>query len=137
VERLTPADLQSLEVIISEMHTAARLGDFTRLIDCDYQFHTYVVHAAGHELLEEMWRNTHAKVRVYLAATGLMHASMKSIAKSHTLILDVLRTRDAKRVRDAMVQHIEDVFEPFLKTVLRAGPVTAPPGDTNQSGSAR
>jgi DNA-binding GntR family transcriptional regulator len=132
-ELLTDTDLQNLESIIKDMQKAADLNDFSRIIECDYQFHQYIVHAAGHDLLEEMWRSTDAKIRVYLSATGLMHTNMRAIAKSHRLILEALRSRDPQRVRDVTAHHIEEALSTFVAKVLRRTP--KPPGEDGQQRS--
>lgn len=119
IGRLTDSDFERLGLIIQEMLAAAKLGDFPRVVECDYQFHKYIVHLARHDLLEEMWRNTDRKIRVYLTATSLMHADMKSIAESHAVILKALRKREPERVKRVMVKHIEEALNLFVTRVLR------------------
>jgi DNA-binding GntR family transcriptional regulator len=118
--RLTTDDLMHLDGLVMEMRLAADAGSFLRILDCDYQFHEYVIHAAGHELLEEMWKATHAKIRVYLSATNLMYADLKLTAESHARVLEALRSGDAEVARMAMAAHTEAALEQLVTRVLAA-----------------
>ena len=120
VERLSDEDFAHLAALIKDMVAAANRRDFSRVLDCDYQFHASIVRAAGHELLEETWRATDAKVRVYLSATNLMHGDLKTIVESHKTALQALRSRDPERARRVMVKHIERSLSAMEARVLRA-----------------
>ena len=87
VKRLTQADLERLETILTEMLTVARRGDFPRMVEWDYQFHEYIMRASGHRLLYETWMGMDRKIRVYLSATNLMYADMKAVVQGHLSIL--------------------------------------------------
>jgi DNA-binding GntR family transcriptional regulator len=118
VKRLTSEDFQRLEMMAKEMLAAARLGNFSRVVECDFQFHSYIVHAAGHDLLEDMWRSMDGKIRVYLSATNLMYAELKSIVRGHVAILEALRRRDPRKAGKVMSEHIEEVLNLFVTRVL-------------------
>lgn len=119
VERLTPADFMRLEELIKEMLVAANDRDYPRLLQCDYLFHETIVHAAANEVLEEVWRTTQGKVRVYLAATNLVYSDWKDLVESHAALLDALRSRDPEQARDAMAKHIDRSLN-----LLVAGPLS-------------
>lgn len=120
VKRLTADDLMRLEELVKEMRVAAEHKDFSRIQECDYEFHRYIVHAADHELLEEVWRLTDAKIRVYLSATNIMHADLKSIAESHAVAFEAIRSHDPERARKAIARHIDEALTPLVKRILSA-----------------
>jgi DNA-binding GntR family transcriptional regulator len=117
-KRLTAADFMHLDGLVKEMLVAADAGDFLRILNCDFQFHEYVMHVAGHGLLEEVWRATDAKIRVYLSATNLMYANLKSTAQSHARVFEGLRSGDPERARKAMEAHTEAALEQLVTRVL-------------------
>lgn len=118
VERLMPTDFTHLDGLIKEMAVAADYKDYSLLLQCDYLFHETIVHTAGNDLLEEVWRTTHGKVRVYLSATNLVYADWKDLAESHATLLETLRTRDPERAREATVRHINRSLNLFVARAL-------------------
>ena len=116
--RLTEADFTHLEALIKEMSAAAEAGNFSHVLECDYAFHRYVIHAAGHDLLEEVWANTDKKIRVYLSATNLMRTDLQSIAESHKATLEALRARDPERAKRATTKHIHESLDPLVTRIL-------------------
>lgn len=119
VKRLTQADFERLETILTEMLTVARRGDFPRMVEWDYQFHEYIMRASGHRLLYETWMGMDRKIRVYLSATNLMYADMKAVVQGHLSILQALRRRDPQRAVRVMAEHMDEVLDLFLTKVLQ------------------
>ena len=119
VKRLTEEDFQRLETILKEMRAAARQRDFPRMSEWDYQFHEYVMRAAGHRLLHDTWAGMDGKIRVYLSATNLMYADMKSVVEGHLPILQALRRRDPQRASRVMAEHLGEVLDLYLTKVMQ------------------
>jgi DNA-binding GntR family transcriptional regulator len=119
VKRLTEEDFQQLERILTEMLAVARRGDFPRMVEWDYLFHEYIMRASGHRLLYETWVGMDRKVRVFLSATNLMYADMKSVVEGHVPILRALRRRDPQRASRVMAEHLGEVLDLFLTKVVR------------------
>jgi len=118
-KRLTSEDFERLEKILNEMLAAARQGDFPRMVEWDYLFHEYIMRASNHRLLYETWKGMDAKIRVYLSATNLMYADMKSVVEGHLPILQALRRRDPQRASRVMAEHMGEVLELFLTKVMQ------------------
>ena len=131
-KRLTAADLTHLDGLVKEMFVAARAGDFSGFIQCDYRFHEYIIHAGGHDLLEEVWKTTHAKIRVYLAATNLMQAELKSIAQGHARALEALRAGDPERAKKAMETHTDVSLKLLLAKLQNDTRTVGRPWDRKQ-----
>jgi DNA-binding GntR family transcriptional regulator len=121
VGRFTTDDFSRLNSVLKSMQAAAEARDFARVLACDYEFHEYIMHAAGHDLLEEVWRTTDAKIRVYLSATNLMWTDMQFIPESHKRTLAALRSGDPEQARRAMMKHIEESLDPLISGVLSKG----------------
>jgi DNA-binding GntR family transcriptional regulator len=118
VKRLTQADFDRLETILTEMLTVARRGNFPRMVEWDYQFHEYIMRASGHRLLYDTWVGMDRKIRVYLSATNLMYTDMKAVVQGHLPILQALRRRDPQRASRVMAEHMGEVLDLFLTKVL-------------------
>lgn len=119
VKRFTEEDFQYLENALKEMLAAARHRDFPRMIEWDFQFHAYIMRASGHRLLYDTWMGMDGKIRVYLSATNLMYADMKSVVEGHLPILQALRRRDPQRASRVMAEHLGEVLDLFLTQVLQ------------------
>ena len=143
VHRATADDFTALERVTRDMREAANAGDFSRVLECDYAFHRYLIQLAGHDLLEEIWRTTDAKIRVYLSATNHMHVDLQTIAKSHRVVLDALRTRDPEKARRATMKHIEEALDRVVTRILkttnkeRPGTVAGRQAGSGTAGQAR
>ncbi len=120
VKKLTQGDLAHLDALVKEMLIAANERDYRHLLRCDYLFHETIVHAAGNDLVEEVWRTTHGKVQIYLSATNLVYSDFNSLVESHGALLDALRTRDPQRAREAMANHIDRPLDRFVTRALTA-----------------
>jgi DNA-binding GntR family transcriptional regulator len=75
--------------------------------------------ASGHRLLYETWVGMDRKIRVYLSATNLMYADMKSVVEGHVPILRALRRRDPQRASRVMAEHLGEVQDLLLSKVIR------------------
>jgi len=129
VKRMTEEDFRRIEAIIGEMSSMARVGDFPGMVECDYRFHACIMQASGHPLLFEMWAGLDRKIRIYLSALNRMYGDMDSVVKGHVAILQALRKRDPKRASRIMSDHMVEVLEPFVTTILRSLK-TAGPNDS-------
>ena len=122
LRHLTVQDLQHLEKLAKDMLEFAKLGDFSRVVDCDFHFHNYLVHRAGHQLLENLWTSIDRKIRAYLSVTNLMYKDMNSIVRGHLQILHALQRGDDQRLGGLMEEHIDEVLNLFISNrLLRTG----------------
>jgi len=111
---LTPHDLVQLEMFVNQMLDSARLGDFSRVVQLDFQFHSYIVGRANHHLLQRLWASMDRKIRVYLSATNLVYGDLHAIVRGHLRILEALRQRDGQHVTKLMEEHIDEVLNVFI-----------------------
>lgn len=118
-ERLTPADLETLETLAAGMREAARRGEYGRLVGLDYQFHAHICRASGHGVLYETWQAISGKVRLYLSATNLVYPNQQDIAHGHQAILDAIRAKSKKRAHRAMQEHLGEMLNLFVAQVIR------------------
>ena len=133
LRHLTVQDLQHLEALAKDMLEFAKLGDFPRVVDCDFHFHNYLVRRAGHQLLENIWTSIDRKIRAYLSVTDLMYyKDMESIVRGHLEILHALRAGDEQHLDGLMEEHIDGMLnvlisKGFLKTRVGSGKPTEEP----------
>ena len=112
VKRATDADLDLL---------AAELGKFTAGLaghpserdaaSLDVQFHDAFYLAAHHERLYLSWSNIRLQVYRFLLTRNLANPDWReNMARGHTEILDVLRSRDEEAVVATVVTHIQYAY---------------------------
>ncbi|MFB3817867.1 MAG: GntR family transcriptional regulator [Candidatus Methylomirabilales bacterium] len=105
-DRLSPADLAALDGMLARMERAAGRGQFSRLLELDFEFHERICRASGHRMLYEIWSGMERKVRLFLSATNLLYTDLRGIVRGHAGILDALRRRDGAAAQQAMARHL-------------------------------
>src|SRR5687767_13627630 len=116
--RLTPQDVSRLEALIEEGAQAARDGDALRNAECNAHFHTLILAAAQHSLLERAWRML-SPLRWLLAPAAvpaLNEAEVDQWVARHRLLLDALRSGNPTVAEEAARAHIlESMRRPYAR----------------------
>lgn len=102
-ENITPAALDYLRGIITQMEAALKRRDYDRLISLDIQFHSYIWDHAGHELLQEALKDMKVQVQhfMYLTRPGFED----EYPQTHQEIIDVLELGDARKAMEVIHEH--------------------------------
>lgn len=109
-DRLHAADLAALEGTLARMQRAADRGQFSQLLELDFEFHEFICRASGHRLLYQMWSGMERKIRLFLSATNLLYTDLRGIVRGHADILRALRRRDRAAAQRAMARHLGEVL---------------------------
>jgi DNA-binding GntR family transcriptional regulator len=117
-EQLTANDFEKLESILAEMNHAARQGDYPHLVELDFEFHAFVCRGSRHQTLFEAWNGMAGKIRLYLSATNLMYQHLERISKGHAKVLEGLKSRDKAKACQAMIEHLDEMLEPFIARLV-------------------
>ncbi|MCC7371320.1 MAG: GntR family transcriptional regulator [Chloroflexi bacterium] len=113
IQHWTESDLQQMEALLEEAD--ATLHDqhaILQRVELDLSFHDHLFRLSRHKLLQEAWTNLRAKIRVLLAATGVLRVSAAvpkqplSYRRGHAALLEALRSRDRDRLEAETIHHL-------------------------------
>lgn len=113
LQHLTEEDVRQMESLLEEAD--ATLHDqhaILQRVELDLSFHDQLFRLSRHKLLQEAWTNLRAKIRVLLAATGVLSVNAAvprqpaSYRRGHATLVDALRAGDADRLEVETVRHL-------------------------------
>lgn len=108
-ERASAADRAELREAIEQMAAAVATGDVTSLVQADVGFHHALVKAAGNVALVELADALGAQLVQERAATWNSPGRPDRSLAEHRAIHDAIASRDADRVREAVLAHLASV----------------------------
>ena len=113
-ERAAAADLERLEALMVDMQRALRAKDIDEVAEIDLAFHGTIVELSGFSLLRHIWGSLDGLVRLrsYQALDRPGKARtyfLSSSIASHSVLVDLIRERDAEAAAAAVRAHILDV----------------------------
>jgi DNA-binding GntR family transcriptional regulator len=105
--KMTDADLERLEAILSKAGKTKDLTEFSRL---DSAFHDEVVVIARHSRLQRMWNDVRAQMELWLARLHQrrehsQHDVREATLSSHRKMIDTLAMRKPDVAADLMERH--------------------------------
>lgn len=122
--RLTEADFRIMAGIIDEMAAAAgqqagrtREG-LSRSVELNVAFHRYLVERAGHELLLKAWLSVTPLNWRFVTYIHLLNPDPVELAERHRSLLTAYRSGDQVLAAAAIRQHIWEVAERVLPTIV-------------------
>jgi DNA-binding GntR family transcriptional regulator len=108
--RLTTADLDELEILVSAMRRAAAEADLDQLAEDDVRFHELVIARSGHPHCLQIWKTIEPRVRAHFRRDAPVHPSPFELPDEHQELLDALRTGDEATVLAVLERHIWHYF---------------------------
>jgi DNA-binding GntR family transcriptional regulator len=104
-ETMTPAELDELDALYSEMLAAARRGEAHDQSRADAAFHGAIARGTRNATLERQWSflEPYSRTFITLSRPG---ADLVEMAEEHLPILEALRAGDGKRAAKAMHRHL-------------------------------
>lgn len=106
-QNLSQEDFDHLEEIarqMEEMDADPDSGDYKRMAQYDFQFHTYIWSRIGHDLLEQALENLKPQAHYYMYLTR--QAGQTDYAEKHRILIDFLKQGDRSKVNEIMLDHI-------------------------------
>jgi DNA-binding GntR family transcriptional regulator len=108
-ERITQAELQTLDELMARMRVAVEAQDGPGFSDLNREFHATIIGACGNEMLRELtmdiWQRHSGFQRVFRMVPERLAASQSE----HEGIMDALRARDPKRAAALALWHKRSV----------------------------
>jgi len=105
IKVMTDADFAELGKQIWVMERAARENDLLKVVEADLRFHDIVMSSAEQPHTTQIWRTIWPRIRAYFFRYGRT-ASLEVMVDEHRELLDVLQTRDEKRILQQLERHI-------------------------------
>jgi DNA-binding GntR family transcriptional regulator len=116
-ERITEAELATLERLMTRMRKAVDAQNGPGFSDLNHEFHETIVAACGNEMLRELtmdiWQRHSGFQRVFRMVPERLAASQAE----HEGIMAALRARDAKRAAELALWHKRSVGDTVSKLV--------------------
>jgi DNA-binding GntR family transcriptional regulator len=106
-QNLSQEDFYHLEEIarqMEEMDADPDSGDYKRMAQYDFQFHTYIWSRIGHDLLEQALENLKPQAHYYMYLTR--QAGQTDYAEKHRILIDFLKQGDRSKVNEIMLDHV-------------------------------
>jgi DNA-binding GntR family transcriptional regulator len=134
IDHLTESDFRRLQELIRQMELLHPKADLERILEKNTEFHSIIYSAAKNEtlvgMIEQLWRDIRRlRSRYLLTPHGHQHSTAE-----HTLILEALRAKDRKRVRELILKHCEHSKLVLLRSGDHRG---SPETNTGRSSAAQ
>ncbi|MFN3706358.1 MAG: GntR family transcriptional regulator [Thermoflexales bacterium] len=106
-QRISDADCDELDALVSQMREAGRRGDIVTLVECDMAFHRCLCERSGSTTLVQMWTPLYSQIQRFVAQSHPQHfRNLADIADTHDPIVAVLRKRKPAAAARAVREHI-------------------------------
>lgn len=107
-EQATDEDIESLISCVAEMKRAEAEGRFVDLAELDHKFHEIFLNISSTEIVKRVWRSIGGAIKMFQVAGDKVFSEHGSVADSHLPIIEALKSRDSKRLRCVVINHIEE-----------------------------
>ncbi|MCA0920154.1 GntR family transcriptional regulator [Pseudooceanicola nanhaiensis] len=124
VERLTPEALARVETQHALLVTLAKEGKTQKQVQEDYALHRMLLEIAGNRRVLRTFDQIAMELRAGIALTGVVYEDPLELARSHDVLVEALRARDAALLRARLQAHLEDARHHVL-ALFRAGAAEA------------
>lgn len=116
-KRLTDNELNQLDELIAQADVVAKNGDFERLTELDYEFHSVLAQATGNRYLSDYLRRLHQIARRFNFAAWKRERNATPSLDEHRQLAAIFRGREITAAKTAMLQHIESARQRVIGTI--------------------
>jgi DNA-binding GntR family transcriptional regulator len=116
-KRLTEAELDQLDALVTQGESAALSGDFEHLSVVDYEFHSVLAQGTGNRYLSDYLHRLHQIARRFNFAAWNRQRNPTPSLDEHRQLAAIFRARDAAAAKAAMLQHIEGARQRVIGTI--------------------
>jgi len=114
---MTPEQFTELERLLDEISRQSKANSYYESAHADLEFHRYIWHCSGSEVLETTLVQISAPVFAFaslLRSAGLH--DLKRVMNSHAAIVQALRNGRARDIEKAVLAHFENSYDAFLNS---------------------
>lgn len=106
-QRISDADCDELDALVSQMREAGQRGDIVTLVECDMAFHRRLCERSGSTTLVQMWMPLYSQIQRFIAQNHPQQfRNLADIADTHDPIVAALRKRKPAAAARAVREHI-------------------------------
>jgi GntR family transcriptional regulator, transcriptional repressor for pyruvate dehydrogenase complex len=105
--RATADDLSEIEAVVIAQEEELRNGELSRKLDMD--FHRQLAAAAHNPILDIVVNSVNESIRDVISRSKRTDEMRARVVGYHRNIFEAVRSRDAKRARSVMTEHVVDV----------------------------
>ena len=117
-------ELSALALIVERMEQAARDDDAERVAAIDLEFHETIWVLSGNRRLCQLLTSMMAQIHMFLALNVKVYEDLLGNCLEHGALLGTLRSGDAVRAEQLMVEHISEAGElniSYLRSMEHTG----------------
>ncbi|MGH1451831.1 MAG: GntR family transcriptional regulator [Paracoccaceae bacterium] len=108
VERVTTADIDRLAAQVNLLKQLAQDGQMQEQIAQDYEFHRMLCALGGNMRVLRLFDQISTQLRAGIALLGRVYDDPRELARSHDVLIDALRNKDAAGLRRELKEHLEE-----------------------------
>ena len=113
--------LRDLKENITKSKALIRQGNVKRFVDLDAKFHELIARASGRKRIFEMSQTLRSHMLFYRVSSIYEVGGTERAVAGHEKILEAIRSRDEKRIRQAVVSHLNQVKKDVLTYSFEMG----------------
>lgn len=106
--RITDADIDKLAAQVELLKRLAHDGLMQEQVAQDYEFHRMLCVLGGNMRVVRLFDQIATQLRAGISLLGRVYDDPTEIAKSHDILIDALRQKDAALLRQELKDHLEE-----------------------------
>jgi len=108
LERITDGDIDKLAAQVELLKRLAHEGLMQEQVAQDYEFHRMLCVLGGNMRVVRLFDQIATQLRAGISLLGGVYDDPTEIAKSHDILIDALRQKDATQLRQKLKGHLEE-----------------------------
>lgn len=118
-EKNDPQNVAALREIIEEMRQTSELGDLSKILLIDADFHDALIHLTDHNLLNAAWEPVSMKLRRFLLLSRRhTYQSIEDKVPPHLAIVEAISTGNPDLAESAVLNHLTNVETTFAQSIV-------------------
>ncbi|WP_417555263.1 GntR family transcriptional regulator [Microbacterium sp.] len=110
---------RTMSQAVQRMAEAADAGDHAAFVEADLDFHSQIYALADHSRLEGAWRQYLPTFTALLDVTINHDNDLHDSASDHVVLMDVMRSGDAKRAAQVLTSHLDGARDRMLSELAQ------------------
>lgn len=115
--KLEDKHFDDLEAIIERMKQGVKRKDWNELFNLDMTFHRYLMDLSDNSRILKIYDSLQVQIRTALMHLDEYYSSFDAFYQEHKELLDILKTKDADKVKESIINHIGYVEEKLLGSI--------------------
>ncbi|HKX18375.1 MAG TPA: GntR family transcriptional regulator [bacterium] len=105
-QQIDATQIAELEMLLREMEACRLPEQFPEVLRIDLAFHRALLERAGSRRLLDLWASLNGQIgALMLLAVERRHSTIGDLVDLHRGLLDAVKSRDPRRLQDAVIEH--------------------------------